>query len=250
MINFVAFHVDLRRSTLRRIRERIRSVRVVKPHKCLPAVFDSAERFHPGCRKVVLTDRDTKLKLPDGIEIVRMDLDRAEPLLSRNRAWIGFLENRPGHTVFLDSDILLNASLAPVFEREFDVGLTYRNDPQWPINVGIQFAHGARPERVLAFHEAWLEAFVSRHRDGNVWGGDQDSIPELVGPADFTREDAFLHRHGGFDVLLLPCAQYNFSSRDNKRMPGHYPDRFVLHFKGRRKRDMLPYWKRYLRACE
>jgi len=246
MITFVAFHVDLARPTLRRIRERIRSVRVLSPRRALPAVFGSAERFHPGCRKVVITDRKTRLRLPPGIEVIRMDIDPADPLYARSLGWLQLLRDSDGHHVFLDSDILLNADLAPLFEREFDVGFTYRDDETWPINIGIHFAHGERRPNAVAFHEAWLEAYGARYRT-RVWGGDQDSIRELLRGADFTRDDAFVHKANGFEVLMLPCALYNFSSRDNKRMPDHYPDRKVLHFKGRRKRDMLPYWKRYLR---
>jgi len=248
LITFVAFHVDIRRTTMRRIRERIKSVRVTSPRRCLPAVFGSAERFHPGCGKIVLTDRSTRMRLPPGIEVRRLDLDASEPLLARNLAWTEFLADVRGHVVFLDSDILVNGDLGPVFADPFDVGLTYRNASDWPINVGINFVHGDRLDRGRAFHDAWLGRFREAYRGSGVWGGDQDAIRDFVTGADFTREDVHLHREGGWDILMLPCATYNFSSRDNKRMPDFYPDRKVLHFKGRRKRDMLPYWKRHLRS--
>ena len=67
---------------------------------------------------------------------------------------------------------------------------------------------------------------------------------DLVDGADFTRDDTFLYRQHDFNILMLPCAEYNFSSKDEHGMSGDYPQKKVLHFKGRRKPNMLAYWAR------
>jgi hypothetical protein len=249
MITFAAFYVDVTAETMDNIHKRTAGITVIDPHRFTETMFASAAHFHPGCRKVLLTDAHTALPFAGDIEVIRLDLDPRQPMLARSTAWLTFLQQADAHVVFLDSDILINANLDHVFAPDFDIALTYRAQAKWPINAGINFAHGQRLERARAFHQMWLDQFQARYPHEAVWGGDQDVLEELVSTADFSRSDTFRHQQHGFELLLLPCALYNFATEDQHGMTGHYPDKKVLHFKGRRKPHMFPYWQQYIKPA-
>lgn len=257
MIVFAAFYIDIPSGVRDRIRKRVPIEPIKRPHQLTAMMLESARLFHPGCRTVVLSDRHTKFNPraspflkpfhPD-TEIIRFELDQTRPMLARSTAWLEFLRQADTHVVFVDSDILFNANLDDVFEWNFDVALTYRDQEHWPINSGIGFVHRDNLARGIAFHEKWLELVQGTYADTADWGADQDAAQELLSEADFTRADAYLHRQNGFGVLLLPCADYNFSSASGTPMTGVYPDKKVLHFKGHRKPSMSAHWKRHLRS--
>ncbi len=194
-----------------------------------------------------MTDSATPFPADAGYEVFRVDgLDPARLMFSRSHAWTRFLERADSHVVYLDGDMLIQEDLEPLFMQEFDAGLTYRDNAQWPINAGIQFFHRRRLDRGVAFLRDCLRLFETRYQASAAWGGDQDALRDMTVGADFTRSDTHLWRSAdGYDVLLLPCARYNFSSREVK-MPGPYLGIPVLHFKGKRKDDMLPYWRQHL----
>ena len=246
-ITFVAFYMDVSAATMARIHSMTSTITVTEPHRYMGAMFASARRFHSDCRLVILTDEATPFPPQTAAEIVRLPLDAGKPMLSRARAWLAYLQNARGHTVFLDSDILINGDLSHVFAADFAVGLTYRDERKWPINAGINFAHGRRLNEAAAFHAMWLARLQARDISGAVWGGDQDVLRELFAEVDFARDDSFTGRLDGLDVLFLPCARYNYSTRRAADMRGHYPERLALHFKGERKPFMLPYFERHIR---
>ncbi|MEI6212365.1 MAG: hypothetical protein WCR06_12145 [bacterium] len=83
--------------------------------------------------------------------------------------------------------------------------------------------------------------FAAFHMD--IRPADLAGIHQAFGPITFKAEPR--RSADGYDLLLLPCAHYNFST-PGERMPGPYPGIPVLHFKGKRKDDMLPYWRQHL----
>jgi len=242
MITFAAFYIELSNETMAGIHQRVASITVDDPFLYMRTMFASARWFHSDCRKVVLTDRNTDLPAALDAQVIRLDLDASQPMLARALAWRTFVQRASSHVVFLDSDILINGNLDPIFQQTFDVGLTYRLQDKWPINAGINFAHADSLPGAAGFHELWLEHFSSAYAKDGVWGGDQDALRDLVNEADFTRTDSFMHHQGGYDIMMLPCAHYNFSTEDETGMTGRYPTSSVLHFKGRRKANMRPYW--------
>lgn len=247
MIAFVAYHIDFPRATGREIQEMQPAVASPEPRRFITTMLASAARTHRELRQVVLTDQRTPFDLPPEIEIFRCDLDTTQPMLSRSVAWLEFLDRGAAgaHVVFLDSDILVNANIEDVFARDFDVGLTYRNQGIWPINAGVIFNHGRRLDRGRAFHSQCLAVFRERYLAAANWGGDQDALREMVSAADFARRDVYVHQQHGFDILMLPCAEYNFTAETDRPMTGPYPDRRILHFRGRRKDQMLDYFAQH-----
>ena len=247
-INFVTFYMDVTDRTMADIHRTTSTITVTEPHRYIRTMFASARLFHPDCRSIILSDRATPFPPGEDIEVIRYELDRGQPMLSRSIAWLDYLRAADGHTIFLDSDLLINGDLAHVFAADFAVALTYRDgDKKWPINAGVNFAHGARLDKAAAFHETWLKEFRVVHGERSVWGGDQDSLRELFAAVDFAREDSFNWRLGELDIRFLPCARYNFSTARAHEMGGYYPEAKVLHFKGKRKPFMLPYWRQYLK---
>ena len=249
-ISFVTFYMDVTERTMASIHETTSTITVTEPHQYIQTMFASARHFHPTCHKVILSDRDTRFPHHPDTSIIRFDLDPKQPMLSRSIAWLNYLRGTSGHTIFLDSDILINADLAHVFAEDFAVALTYRDERKWPLNAGINFAHGEQLSGAIAFHETWLRDFRAAHHEKSVWGGDQDTLRELFAAVDFARADSFTGRYGDIDIRFLPCLRYNFSTSYASEMDGHYPHALVLHFKGKRKPHLFPYWHRYIKREE
>ena len=243
-INFVTFYMAVTDQTMADIHQTTSTITVTEPHHYIQTMFASARRFHPTCRKIILSDQATGFPPQPDIEIIRYDLDPQQPMLSRSIAWLSYLRGAKGHTIFLDSDILINGDLSHVFAEEFAVGLTYRDERKWPLNAGINFAHGGHLGAAAGFHEIWLREFRAAHGEMSVWGGDQDTLRELFVEVDFARDDSFTARYQDMDIRFLPCARYNFSTSYQSEMDGHYPEAKVLHFKGKRKPHMFPYWRK------
>ena len=119
------------------------TITVTEPHQYIQTMFASARRFHPDCRAVVLSDQATRFPPRADIDIIRYELDAQQPMLARSIAWLAYLRAARGHTVFLDSDLLINGDLSHIFAVDFAAALTYRDgDSKWPINAGVNFAHG------------------------------------------------------------------------------------------------------------
>ena len=246
-ITFVTYYVDVSDQTMASIHETTSTITVTEPHRYIRTMFASAAGFHPACRQVILSDRQTRFPPHAAVEIIRLDIDPKNPMLSRSIAWLEYLRSADGHVIFLDSDILINGDLSHVFAEDFAVCLTYRaGDGKWPINAGLNFAHGNRLGEAARFHELWLARYQAAHGDHSVWGGDQDALRALFAAVDFERSDCFTHRLGDIDIRFVPCATYNFSTDMATDMDGRYPDARALHFKGRRKPFMLPYWRQHL----
>lgn len=249
MISFVTFYIDVTARTMDNIHRTTSTITVTEPHDYIRTMFASARRFHSACRQVILSDRHTRFPAHPNTDIIRYDLDAENPMLSRSGAWLRFIEGAENHTIFLDSDILINGDLSGLFDRDFDVALTYRDEDKWPINAGINFAHGGRREGAARFHRRWLQRYRSKHSHSSVWGGDQDALREMLSTVDFARDDAFCHDLDGIEVLFLPCSTYNFSTSMKCEMDGYYPEKKVLHFKGRRKPHLFPYWRTYIKPA-
>jgi hypothetical protein len=220
--------------------------------RMLDLLFRSARLFHRGARCTLLTSPTTVVAgLSGRVRRVDVPVDHARLMLSRARAQLAHVEasdfTRP--LVLLDSDILLRASMQPLFADDFDVAVTWRPSASMPINGGLLVLNNRRPEAVRAFCRRFVACYAARHSaDGNDrWYGDQHALREIVGLT--ARE---LHRtehvmRDGCRIRLLPCDQWNFSP-DNRlaAIADGLPDKVVLHFKGQRKRLMEPFWSAFL----
>lgn len=208
-------------------------------------MFDSASHTHADCRKVVVTDEQTSFQSREGVEVFRTGFDSQLPSLARSKAWVEFLRQTApdSHIVFLDYDVIIQQNLEHVFDQCFDVGLTYREHFRWPINAGIQFLHAARLSRALELYKKVVTVSAESYQDWVVWAADQHALRDLV-CADFAGEGPCLHRKNGFEFLLLPCCDYNYSADRNWDLANaSYHQKKVLHFKGHHKPAMFAYWR-------
>ena len=125
------------------------------------AMFLSAISKHYTACPVVLTNVAGNFdflreRLNDLQEIVYEDIwaGPSTYMYDRTRSYVKFLRDEaasdsPRNLVFTDTDILYVKSLKDIFDKPFDIGLTYRLMPKYPINNGIMFAHRERLLQVL-----------------------------------------------------------------------------------------------------
>jgi hypothetical protein len=173
-------------------------------------------------------------------------------MLSRLRAQLAFLRDcsDQSHYVFVDSDMIVNRNLSPVFSQTFDVGLTYRTKHPMPINGGLILVHRDRLLRAREAFAEMLEIYENRYPDHDVWWGDQLALRDML---DLRSEDVL--REGivpglPYEILLLDTETYNYSATGMDIL-AHAPDKYVLHFKSWHKDFMASYWKRWVlgRRC-
>jgi hypothetical protein len=129
------------------------------------------------------------------------------------------LANLEGEILILDTDIIVQKDLSPVFSFDFDVALTWRDGPIWadngqdlakimPINCGVMFS------RSPDFWKHCLE--WSREHPGG-WYSDQFAVA-----ANWRR----------FNVLRLNCDNFNHTPNSKAE---DVSKRYVVHYKGKRK---------------
>jgi hypothetical protein len=224
--------------------------------RMLDLLFRSARLAHPDARCTLLTDETTEVRgIHGAVRHLQTRVDHGSLMLSRSLAQLACIEQsdfaRP--LVLLDSDILLRGSLQPLFEEDFDVGLTWRETREMPINGGLLVLHNRRPEVGRRFFERFVATYRERYAsDGNAaWYGDQLALRDCVGLGPHEIRKLRVLEHEGCRIRFLPCETYNFSP-DNRlaAIADGLPDKLVLHFKGQRKRLMEPFWEVFLQPHE
>jgi hypothetical protein len=98
-------------------------------------MYRSARYYCRGLTATVLTDMQTELKgLSLPVKRVAQPINPKQLMLERAVAQRNYVLNRDfaAPIVLLDSDILINNSLAPVFQGTFVVDVTGLPDRQWP----------------------------------------------------------------------------------------------------------------------
>ena len=214
--------------------------------------FESARLRAPASRRVLLTDEHTKLpSFGAGVDVMRVPLDREHLMYERMRVQHEYLlARRPGTaTVFLDSDVVVNAEPAPVFGEDFDVGLTYRPVVDAPFNGGVIFvAPGEGGERsfakALACYRALAEApaIAPRFpRDLRAWWGDQYALAALVGWRALGTRGSDTVSVDGVRVRIFPCETHNHTVEAREYGAHELRSKFFIHFKGARKELMARY---------
>ena len=246
-LTFATFYIDISEEVKQSILAIEPSFTIHKEFQLLQAFFASARRFHPDCRTVILTDLKTVINLSADIEIMRFDVDNRLVGFSRTLAQKAFLKQTtpPESVLFLDYDMLIQSNLDAMFQQPFDVALTYRRHPV-PINGGFIAIHGDGYEGGLAFMEKMVT--ISHQKPQYyTWFGNQRALVRSVGVNNFFDRTSDLIEVDHIRILFLPGELYNFSTPDDVAMDGDYPDKKILHFKGRRKEYLLDYFKKMMK---
>jgi hypothetical protein len=214
-------------------------------------MFGSARLFHADARTAVITDEETSFgnmsTRPDTIARFHMNPQRL--MMERAEAQLRYIEQSPFDRpiILLDSDILINGSLAPTFEEDFDIAVTWRASKRMPINGGLLILNNRRPEVARSFFARYVRTYQEHYAEQAAWYGDQLALRDCVGLNLKQYATYRLHEVDGCRILLLPCDTHNFSP-DNSfgEIAEPREDKLVLHFKGERKRLMLPFWQAWL----
>lgn len=240
-IIFATFHVDLSSDATSDVLSLEPNFVRHEPKELIQALFASVRYHHPDSRTVILTDQTTQFPFQEDRETYRFDFDSQYPILSRTQAQLQFLKNQnvKSHIVFLDSDMLVQTCLNDVFAKPFDVGLTYRPGSM-PINGAFICVNQHGYAAASHFFEKMLELMTTEFKTFQAWYGDQLALAKMVPVPPIVQEEEILFSHAEIRFLLLPASQYNFTT-SAKLMNGDYSDKKILHFKGTRKRFMLPY---------
>ncbi|TAM45247.1 MAG: hypothetical protein EPN55_08960 [Gammaproteobacteria bacterium] len=197
-----------------------------KISKVAQIMVASVRKAMPAARIVQMTDSDTK-PVTGVHDVIRKRYDGKYPMPYR----LLHLKDFPdAEAVFLDTDVVVQKDLAPVFENDFDIGLTIRDKPvldpegiditaTMPYNTGVMFSRASgRPFWEAAYH--YCLTFSDFEKE---WWGDQLSIKAV---ADATP----------LKLKTFPCDLYNYTpDRPDEDLSG----KFVVHYKGLRKEWML-----------
>ena len=242
-INFVAFHIEIDDKVLKEAQTVAKAVNNEETENQLELMFSSVKKFYPKASLYILTDKTSKVSEYENSNVIRYDLDKRYPILSRNKAWYKFLDREENATIFLDSDILINSCFDELMATEFDIAFTYRNWKKWPINLGIVYVKNNKNKKPYNFFKDWYNQFLDLKDEQKVWGGDQDLIHEKFKDLDFSLDNHFESKFEDYKIKFLNCSEYNYSSEMNRPMLDSPSNTKVLHFKGARKKYMKKFWE-------
>lgn len=214
-------------------------------------MFASARKFHTVINATLLTDKHTTFGgLSKDINVVRFEVDPKKLMFERTNVQLQHVlkSSFDSPLVILDSDILLNSSLLPVFDNEFDVAVTWRKSHDMPINGGFMILNNDRPEISKHFFKRFIAIYKEKYLDKVSWYGDQLALRDCVGLSHSKMAKEKVIEIEGCRVLLLPCDVYNFSPKNlYQEICSDLSGKMVLHFKGERKRLMSLFWNCWLK---
>jgi hypothetical protein len=254
LFDFTTFHADLAEisqdADVSKLARHIKSE--VARTDLIELMGRSAQLFHKTATLTLLTNHGSRLAAPS---FARHEYPVAAPtlMLDRMSAQLEYLRAHDFHKpiVLLDTDILLNDSLLPLFTYDFDVALTWREDVRQPINGGLIILNNRRPAKVLQFFSDLLQVYRSRYGDKADWKGDQFAIRDYLGLSVEAIQKSPRLERDGIKVEFLPCDKFNFSpDTEAQSIPARLVGKAVIHFKGPRKRLMRAYWNDHLAPLE
>jgi hypothetical protein len=256
MITFATFHIDCTSKAANHISKN--NVYLDNRNEYLTQIdlmFRSATLAHSNCKKVILTDLHTDLSgLSPDIHVYRLNLDSEMVMLSRLQAQLHYVshEDSDSNIVLLDSDMLIQNSLDPLFAQVFNIGLTCRDPKEdsyqrMPFNGGVIFVSKYCKMQAIQFLEQVYTIYQDKYTHQGIWWGDQYALLDTIGAKRFFNRCSDLLEVEGSKILVVPCNIYNFSPKNQiSSILFELKDKRILHFKGSRKRLICTYWKTYL----
>jgi hypothetical protein len=249
---FATFHADVGAGNSKEGPHPNANLQNLRYVRNIELLFKSVSVFHPESKLRMLTSSKTDLSaLKMSYQRVDSEIDPEALMLSRSLAQQD-LVNRDDFSlpiVLIDSDILMNGNLEPVFAHDFDVALTWRASVNMPINGGLLILNNRRPEMARKFFNDFVAIYREKYMDGAGWYGDQLALRDVCGVNYREMRRRKLIEINGYKILFLPCDIYNFSPEDRfSAVITPILEAVVLHFKGNRKRFMQAYWEAHLQV--
>lgn len=250
MITFVACYIDLPPIVISKLPQvEAESLSVADPRRLISAMFASAERFHPGCGKVVLTDLATPLNFPPEIKVIRSPLLNPMRLeYSRLKAYSEYLEHivMPTHVVFLHYDMLIQTDLLPIFDKKFDLALTCRPMELKIFKSELFLIPSKRCKAASRLYKQLAETLATNHPKFMMWGGIEIALLTFINPMEFMKNRGKPMTVNGFDFLFLKGEQYNYIPVDSSDVSATLKEKQILHFQGARKALFWNYCENFL----
>jgi hypothetical protein len=193
----------------------------------------SVRRTMPGVKTVMLTDTKTPALSVD--EVLRKQ--------TNNDYWIPWIFEHfasiPGEAIFLDTDVVVQRDLRPLFNVGADIVLTQRGFKEidgrlMPFLLGV--AASRKPE-------LWKEVAdrvrkMTDKKDLGWWGGQMALF------------DMYMEEQGGrgkWNFSVVDCDPFNYTP---KTPMDTGPDKWALHYKGRKRKPwMLATWGEQMRSA-
>ncbi len=210
--------------------------------------FKSVRLVHSDCKCVVLSDLTTPFTLPEEIEIHRLELDSDKPAYMRLLAQREFLkkEDSSRHIIFMDYDMLMQKPFDPIFDREFDMALTY--EPSYKrINGSFILIRKSHRQQGIRYYDIVEAIFKEGFTKFTPWGGIEGAMNYALEKKLATNKTGIIELDD-IKIRILLCEKYNYSLSDDEylELPDYLLSKMLLHFRGQRKYKMFDYWKMYL----
>lgn len=247
MFNFVTFHVNIGAVDSLHPNSTLENSEYIS---MIEMMFASARLFDPDATLTLLTNQTTACGSFSKIgRVIRRSIDVRNLMLERTKLQLNYIQSNDFRQpiILLDSDILINRPLDPIFSRDFDVALTWRKNKEQPINGGFMILNNTRPEISKNFFERYASIYEQKYQGQAGWWGDQLALRDSVGLSLAEYSSEIIIDSEGCRIFLLPCRIYNFSPENNfQGFDSPLSDKFILHFKGERKRFMKSFWRAWL----
>jgi len=216
----------------------------------------AANALIPKCSVILVTSREAEVgEGLKGVQVVRLNVDTSSPMLERAYVMNAYVKSSlfTANTFFLDSDAIINGPIQDVFDRKFDVGLTFREDPYlMPINEGVVLASGANKSAVKNFFDFYLGTYTSLVTDAEIaerfgsefsnlkkWRGGQLSLNAVVADQFARHLNPDKDARGYLSQLeFLHCDEYNFSPDARAYSDSELGAKKVIHLKGNLKEHL------------
>lgn len=186
----------------------------------------SVRRSMPGVKVVQMADLTTPALAVD--EVVRKPFS--------HMFWVPwlmeFVSELPGEVLFLDSDIVVQRDLSPLFNTGADLVITTRGPKvfdgrQMPFLLGVTASR--TPEIWLELRDRVLAMPEEKDRG---WWGSQVAIFDMW----MDEQDG----RGKWKIAVVDCDPHNYVPKDENDAPA---DKWVLHYKGKKRKPwMLKKW--------
>jgi hypothetical protein len=251
MIHFVTHYQQISESEKEKILEICLNFHQYRPLELLKLLFLSAKKIHPNCKMSVLTNHSTPpLELPEEVNIIRYPYDKYGNRLAEMLSIRQFLKENPNNSnlAIVDFDMLIQESLSPLFERNFDICLSKRetrNIQHIPINLGFIGIKQGRASIAAKFFGAIIDQILP-FPDLFYWGGSQLAVQKLFFHQLLKNPEIKRITYQGIQILLI-SEDYNYSP-ENSIIDTFFPHKKIIHFKGPKKKWMENYWNNHLKS--
>ena len=155
---------------------------------------------------------------------IQYEINEEQFMYERVRCMYDFVHSKLfiNPTCFLDTDAFVNLEKIDFFKKNFDVGLTFREDEGYmPINEGVIFVNNNKKNKIKKFFCDYLKNFelirkspiVNSFYEVNpvLWRGGQLSLNMVAYNHSSKFRNFEIIKRKNYDLLMLPTFYYNFT---------------------------------------